>query len=399
MQYSVLTLLVWQTFQNRHRPQAIRNDPLQANTCSTTKAAADVAKTPGIWLHHCLPPRLRDGSCGHPVPPPKHKERPWTWARQSSGHHPHWGYLQHCHRPDQLLASETKQHQRVDNHRPRPESPGGAHLHWMSRSSQWATHQPEGILVLPRWACRWKWSHLQRTPSLIPKELRKGILTQLHNGHQGIEKTCNLARETVYWPGVTGDIQRVCKSCQLCQEMQPQQPRQPMQMHEKPGMAWVNVGTDLFEADGCKFLIISYYFSRYPVIKKLTSTTSDKTEFLLIGNERQWRKYLSMFPIELLDIKTNPAKSARNLGVIFDKKQPVYLHSMLAASIPSRSLRWNNDNSLSVPRVKTSNGARVFHSCAPSLWNNLPLSVRLGCSVATCKKYLKTHVFDLAFPP
>ena len=45
----------------------------------------------------------------------------------------------------------------------------------------------------------------------------------------------------------------------------------------------------------------------------------DKTEFLRIGNERQRSKYLSMFPIELLGVKTNPAKSARNLGVIFDK--------------------------------------------------------------------------------
>ena len=46
---------------------------------------------------------------------------------------------------------------------------------------------------------------------------------------------------------------------------------------------------------------------------------SDKTEFLLIGNERQQSKYLSMFPIELLGVETYPAKSARNLGVIFDK--------------------------------------------------------------------------------
>ena len=45
----------------------------------------------------------------------------------------------------------------------------------------------------------------------------------------------------------------------------------------------------------------------------------DKTEFLLIGNERQRSKYLSMFPIELLGVKTNPAISARNLGVIFGK--------------------------------------------------------------------------------
>ena len=80
------------------------------------------------------------------------------------------------------------------------------------------------------------------------------------------------------------------------------------------------------------------------------------------------------------------------------EKQLVYLHSMLAASIPSRSPRSNNDNSLSVPRVKTNTGARAFHSCAPSLWNNLSRSVRSAISVSTSKKYLKTHLFDLAFP-
>ena len=46
---------------------------------------------------------------------------------------------------------------------------------------------------------------------------------------------------------------------------------------------------------------------------------SDKTEFLLIGNEWHQNKCLSMFPIELFGVKTNPAKSARNLGVIFDQ--------------------------------------------------------------------------------
>ena len=42
------------------------------------------------------------------------------------------------------------------------------------------------------------------------------------------------------------------------------------------------------------------------------------------------------------------------------EKQPVYLHSMLTALIPSPSLRSNNDNSLSVPRVKTNTSPRAF---------------------------------------
>ena len=45
----------------------------------------------------------------------------------------------------------------------------------------------------------------------------------------------------------------------------------------------------------------------------------DKTEFLLIGKERQWSKYLSMFSVELFGVKTNPAKSAQNPEVIFDQ--------------------------------------------------------------------------------
>ena len=45
----------------------------------------------------------------------------------------------------------------------------------------------------------------------------------------------------------------------------------------------------------------------------------DNTEFLLIGNERQRSRYHSMFPIELFGVITYPAKSARSLGVMFDK--------------------------------------------------------------------------------
>ena len=103
----------------------------------------------------------------------------------------------------------------------------------------------------------------------------------------------------------------------------------------------------------------------------------------------QWLqvRFRILFKINLLTHKT------------LREKPPVYLHSMLAESLPSHLLRLNNDNSLSVPMVKTNTGARAFHSCAPSLWNSLPLSVCSARSVATFKKYLKTHLFDLAFPP
>ena len=96
-------------------------------------------------------------------------------------------------------------------------------------------------------------------------------------------------------------------------------------------------------------------------------------------------RFRILFQINLLTYKT------------LRKKQPVYLHSMLAASIPSRSLR-------STIIVCQSLGSRPIlvvelFTLEPHLWNNLPLSVRSASSVATFKKYLKTHLFDLAFPP
>ena len=58
------------------------------------------------------------------------------------------------------------------------------------------------------------------------------------------------------------------------------------------------------------------------------------------------------------------------------EEQPVYLRSLIATSLPSRSLGSNRGITLSIPRIKTNTGARAFSSYAPSLWNNLPLSVR-----------------------
>ena len=128
---------------------------------------------------------------------------------------------------------------------------------------------------------------------LIPEPLQSSILKQLHAGHQGIEKTRRLARESVYWPKIHQDIEEICKRCTFCQELQPQQPKEPMMMHDKPGKPWAKLGTDLFEAEGRTFLLISDYFSRYPAVIELQRTTTadvvDATKkiFSLLGVPRE----------------------------------------------------------------------------------------------------------------
>ena len=106
---------------------------------------------------------------------------------------------------------------------------------------------------------------------LIPRLLRPDILAQLTVATRHRE---NQTLESVYWLRINKDIEDLCKRCHLCQELQPQQPREPMKMHEKPGCPWVKLGTDLFEIGRRNFLIISDYFSCYPIIKELKSITS-----------------------------------------------------------------------------------------------------------------------------
>ena len=144
---------------------------------------------------------------------------------------------------------------------------------------------PEAIQLLPT-ELREYWSYRDElgiqggiiykgSQVLIPSVVREDILRQLHEGHQGIDKTRRLARESVFWPRINADIERVCKTCPLCQQMQPEQPREPMKMHEKPSIPWTKLGTDLFEIDGVSYLLIADYYSRYPVVHKLASTRSE----------------------------------------------------------------------------------------------------------------------------
>ena len=98
-------------------------------------------------------------------------------------------------------------------------------------------------------------------------------------------------------------------------------------------------------------------------------------------------KFRIIFKVRLLTFKT------------LQSGQPSYLHSILTKATPSRTLRSNQGPLLIVPRVRTVTGSRAFSSCAPALWNSLPLSLRSLDSTACFRKHLKTYLFGLAYPP
>ena len=77
---------------------------------------------------------------------------------------------------------------------------------------------------------------------------------------------------------------------------------------------------------------------------------------------------------------------------------PKYLEELLKHHQPVRSLRSADEHLLQVPLTRlTTGGDRAFEKVAPTLWNDLPLSLRTSSSLQGFKKSLKTHLFKLEY--
>ena len=69
---------------------------------------------------------------------------------------------------------------------------------------------------------------------LVPPSLRKDILQKLHTSHQGIVKTKQTARDTVFWPGLAQQIESMIQQCDPCQQLKNSNQKEPLQPHEPP---------------------------------------------------------------------------------------------------------------------------------------------------------------------
>ena len=82
------------------------------------------------------------------------------------------------------------------------------------------------------------------------------------------------ALEPVYWPGINKDILKQYQSCKTCIKHSKSQRCEPLQSHPTPELPWHMVTTDLLEIRNSKYLLLVNYYSRFPILCKLSSTTS-----------------------------------------------------------------------------------------------------------------------------
>ena len=73
---------------------------------------------------------------------------------------------------------------------------------------------------------------------------------------------------------------------------------------------------------------------------------------------------------------------------------PSYLSDLLHHHQINRTLRSNTQHLLVIPPTKLKTfGDRAFSIIAPTLWNSLPINIKMAPTTAVFKKHLKTFLF------
>lgn len=110
---------------------------------------------------------------------------------------------------------------------------------------------------------------------IIPQSLRQEMLSKIHTGHQGITKCRERARQSVWWPGISTELEKLVRTCPTCCKAQNQR-AQPLIPAPLPELPWQKVGTDLFHWKQGTFLLIIDNYSRYIEVAKLDRLSAEE---------------------------------------------------------------------------------------------------------------------------
>ena len=104
---------------------------------------------------------------------------------------------------------------------------------------------------------------------LIPTMMRRQVLMNLHEAHQGALRTKQRARLTIYWPGLDNDIDNVILNCQHCQDHLSRNVKEPIIQKSQPARPFQEIAVDLCSYAGHDYLIMVDCHTDWPDILSL----------------------------------------------------------------------------------------------------------------------------------
>ena len=108
---------------------------------------------------------------------------------------------------------------------------------------------------------------------VIPVARQREILEKIHQGHLSIQRCRLRIMESVWWPGVSAQMDKMIKQCHMCAK-EAVAHKEPMIAAQLPTYPWQKIGSGLFELNGATYMLVVDYFSRYIEVVQVTVTSS-----------------------------------------------------------------------------------------------------------------------------
>ncbi|KAK3882768.1 hypothetical protein Pcinc_012877 [Petrolisthes cinctipes] len=124
---------------------------------------------------------------------------------------------------------------------------------------------------------------------VVPEPLCQQVAVHFHSGHQGLDSMLRRARQSVYWPGMEGDLQHLRETCSACNAHAQSQASEPLIITPPPEYPFQCTVTDLFQLDSNNYLVYTDRLTGWMEVCHLpTSATSNKLKTHLRSFFSRW---------------------------------------------------------------------------------------------------------------
>ena len=97
--------------------------------------------------------------------------------------------------------------------------------------------------------------------TIIPRSLRQQVLESLHSAHQCPVRMTDRAKQSVYWPGISTDVENIRSSCTYCSRNAPSLPSMPPLPLASPEYPMQMIVADYFDVKGKSWLVLADRFT------------------------------------------------------------------------------------------------------------------------------------------
>ena len=111
---------------------------------------------------------------------------------------------------------------------------------------------------------------------VIPGSVRRTMKERVHSSHIGLRGCLRRAREAIYWPGMSQDLENFISSCTTCIEYGRKQPKETLKCQEIPLRPWQIIASDMMEFKGHSYLVTVDTYSDFIECDRLSDKRANE---------------------------------------------------------------------------------------------------------------------------